>query len=437
MRIRISILQSLYSRFVLIIVAPTLLLSSAAYYAFFERHWDNISETLAKSIAQEVYIISNANRLDDSLGGEELATSLGFNLSWYTTSNLPQLNFRQSYLARGPEIKLLTQHLKTAGIDIIAIVQRDSKQDLELYIKNPQGILGLTIPRKRLISPTTRIFVGWIFSVTICLVGLALWFLRNQIRSISRLAVTAEAFGKGQNVREFRLSGAKEVRQVGQAFFRMKRRIERQMQQRTELLAGVSHDLRTPLTRMRLILANTDNLELTEEMRREINEMDELISEYLAFARGEVRESHTQVNLTNLIKGLVSNLPYVDKITLKESLQYEPQISVRPRAINRAITNIIDNAARFANAIEITISDKVSKNHLAIIIDDNGPGVKPGDLNRIFDPFVSLPPAGYPQSVSTGLGLTIAKDIINNHGGEIETLSSPLGGARFTILLVK
>jgi two-component system osmolarity sensor histidine kinase EnvZ len=299
-----------------------------------------------------------------------------------------------------------------------------------IHVQLPNGVLNVVAPRKRLAIGTIFLFVGWLVGSALLLFSIAALFMRNQVRAIHRLARSAEAFGMGRDVPAIRPEGASEVRQAAAAFNRMQDRIRRFLAQRTEMLAGVSHDLRTPLTRLRLALAM---LPRTEELRQDVTEMttdveemERMISGYLAFARGEATEQAEAVNLAAILDDVAVGARRAGA-SLELNVPGDLTIKLRADAVRRAVTNLVDNARRHARHVVLAA---VKQGRLVLVtVDDDGPGIPTDRRESVFRPFESGSSGG------TGLGLTIARDIVRAHGGEIVLEDSPLGGLRARIRL--
>ena len=305
---------------------------------------------------------------------------------------------------------------------------------IEIKVQLPQGLLNVNVHEKRLYSSTPYIFLMWMIGSSLVLFAIAIIFMRNQIRPIRRLAIAARSFGMGRGSSEIKPSGAKEVRQATQAFRQMRERISRQLAQRTEMLAGVSHDLRTPLTRMKLQIEMLERTPETRELQDDIQEMERMIDGYLTFARGEGSESLSKINLTSLIEEIISterrdgsSINFVNKSKTKRS------VTLRPQAIKRAITNLIINSKKYAETVRVELEYNLE--HAVITIDDNGPGIAPEHRDDVFKAFFRLDPSRNTDTGGTGLGLTIAKDIVQSHGGDLLLSEASLGGLRATITL--
>jgi two-component system, OmpR family, osmolarity sensor histidine kinase EnvZ len=301
---------------------------------------------------------------------------------------------------------------------------------VQIRLQLPDGVLDVQAPRKRLAIGTIFLFVGWLVGSALLLFSIAALFMRNQVRAIRRLARSAEAFGMGRDVPPIRPEGASEVRQAATAFNRMQDRIRRFLAQRTEMLAGVSHDLRTPLTRLRLALAmlpRTDELRQdVAEMTADVEEMDRMIGGYLAFARGEGTEQAESVNLSAILDDVAAGARRAGTL-LDLDVPVDLTLKLRSDAVRRAITNLVDNARR--HATHVALAAVAQGRSVLVTVDDDGPGIPADRRESVFRPFQSGSSGG------TGLGLTIARDIVRAHGGEIVLEDSPMGGLRARIRL--
>jgi two-component system osmolarity sensor histidine kinase EnvZ len=295
-----------------------------------------------------------------------------------------------------------------------------------------QGVLEVIVPRKRLFSSTTYVFVMWMVGTSLILFGVATIFMRNQVKPITRLAQAADQFGKGRNVPNFKPEGASEVRQAASAFLAMRERIQRQIGQRTDMLAGVSHDLRTPLTRMKLQLALLDGVDGTEELAADVDEMEHMLDGYLAFARGEGAEAPVSTNLTELLDGVVAQARRKGGVIDLHS-EGELMVPLRPDAFRRCVANLLDNASRYAD--HVTIRAGTRGDAIEVIIDDDGPGIPADSREDVFKPFYRLDGSRNPGTGGIGLGLAIALDVMRGHGGDIDLSDSPTGGLRARLRL--
>jgi len=290
------------------------------------------------------------------------------------------------------------------------------------------------VPKKRLFTPTTYIFMMWMVGSSLVLMGVAVLFMRNQVRSLKRLADAVDDFGKGRDVPHFKLEGATEVRQTGAAFLKMRERIQRQITQRTEMLAGVSHDLRTPLTRMRLALELQKNDAKSAELKSDLATMERMLRGYIDFARGEGAEETRPSDLSVLVNDAVNALGRAGAPVLL-ALPGSCLLPLRPDAMRRCIGNLIANARRYGKHVWVTVVE--GRNAVEVLVDDDGPGIPPAERENVFRPFFRLEPSRNPETGGTGLGLAIARDVARGHGGDILLEDSPQGGLRARLRLPK
>ena len=309
---------------------------------------------------------------------------------------------------------------------------KTKKKHVIVTVQLPKGLFQVVINRKRLFSSTTYIFVLWMVGTSMILFGLATIFMRNQVKPIRRLARAADEFGKGRDAPGFKPEGAKEVRQASTAFISMRNRMQRQMTQRIDMLAGVSHDLRTPLTRMKLQLAMAGEGDAVEALKDDVSEMEHMLEGYLAFARGEGDEAPTRINMSKMLNEVVI-LARRTGATIELNIDTSVFIRVRPNAFKRCLTNLVENANRYATNIKIHL--KSDKDPFEIIIDDDGPGIPENNREDVFKPFFRLDDSRNLETGGVGLGLTISRDTIRGHGGDITLENSPLGGVRAIITI--
>jgi two-component system osmolarity sensor histidine kinase EnvZ len=306
--------------------------------------------------------------------------------------------------------------------------------DFEIRVDVHDGVLAVLVPRDRITVSKPDIFILWMVGSSLLLMGVAILFLRNQVRPIERLARAAESFGKGRAVPDFKPYGATEVRRAAQAFITMRERIERHVSQRTEMLAGVSHDLKTPLTRLRLALALLPNDADTRLMRGDITEMEHMLDAYLAFARGEGGEESQVTDLGELVRDAAAAAA---KARQREGVTVtapsDVRVSVKRAGLRRLLTNLIDNALKHGTQVAVTLTPGTGT--VLIAVEDNGPGIPEARREEAFRPFHRLDEGRNLQSGGSGLGLAIARDIARAHGGELILGDSPLGGLKATIRL--
>ena len=417
--------RGLLGRSLLIVLVPLVILQAVTFTIFYGGHLDFISRRLSFAIAGEIaqtiqlidrYPDDQQYTLDNALRLFEVPMRLipGAELEIHPRVNLP--GPMDDDLAAALEAKVRRPFTMDWTTDSRAVLIR---------VQLSRGVLEVEAPRKRLYPSTIYLFVLWVVGTALLLFGIAALFLRNQVRAIRRLAAAAEAFGLGRDRGPIKPEGATEVRQAATAFNRMQARIQRFLSQRTEMLAGVSHDLRTPLTRLRLALAILPKTpELASDiadMTADTAEMERMIAGYLAFARGEGAEQAQPVDLSALLEDVASAARRTGAAIELDS-PVGLTVHLRPDAARRAVTNLVDNARRHANRVRLSVQPQ--GRNVCVVVDDDGPGIAPDRRESVFKPFESGADDG------TGLGLTIARDIARAHGGEIHLEQSPLGGLR-------
>ena len=435
-RIKNILPQTLFGRALLIIVTPLILMQAISTFVFFDRHWDTMTRRLAHTLAGDIaFIVDSLTPLPKQLDLNQIFLKADDILHIRLTYSPEEILVKKKPFQQWDRVrKSLRDALKERVRRPFSIDTIKKERRIEIKVQLPQGLLNVNVHEKRLYSSTPYIFLMWMIGSSLVLFAIAIIFMRNQIRPIRRLAIAARSFGMGRGSSEIKPSGAKEVRQATQAFRQMRERISRQFAQRTEMLAGVSHDLRTPLTRMKLQIEMLERTPETRELQDDIQEMERMIDGYLTFARGEGSESLSKINLASLIEEIISTerrdgslINFVNKSKTIKS------VTLRPQAIKRAITNLIINSKKYAEIIKVEF--EYNSEHAIITIDDNGPGIKPEHRDDVFKAFFRLDPSRNTDTGGTGLGLTIAKDIIQSHGGDLLLSEASLGGLRATITL--
>jgi len=419
--------RGLLGRSLLIVLVPLVAIQAVAFTFFYGSHLDIISRRLSGSIAGEV--AQTIELLDRYPGPENEAWIL--RTAWLQFE-LPMRLVPNAQLPPYVHVNILGPMDDDLAAALQRKVQRPftmdwttDSRDVLVRVQLANAILEIEAPRKRLYATTIYLFVLWVVGTALLLFGVAALFLRNQVRAIRRLADAAEAFGMGRDRGPIKPEGATEVRQAAGAFNRMQERIVRFLSQRTEMLAGVSHDLRTPLTRLRLALAvlpaHPDLRQDVADMTADVEEMERMIGGYLAFARGEGSEQAQQVDLTALLEDVASAARRAGALVELDSPE-KLMLNLRPDAARRAVTNLVDNARRHASQVHLSVEPW--ERSVQVVVDDDGPGIAPNRRESVFRPFESGALGG------TGLGLTIARDIARAHGGDIVLEDSPLGGLR-------
>lgn len=433
--IKRSLPTSLFGRSLLIIILPVALMQIAVTWIFFDAHWQTVTSRLSDGLAGEVAWAVESYQDDPTPAtleriADRAEKSLNLSIVLQPGRDLPQSRRTNTFAVVDRAIeRALAQRLDSPfWFDTTRYPAY-----VDIRVKVDQGVIRILAPRDRAFATQGHIFVLWMAMATILLTAIAILFIRNQTRTIERLASAADAFGRGIDAQAFKPSGAREVRQAAQAFLAMKSRIQRHIDQRTALLASVSHDLRTPLTRLKLELALADPGPRTADMKRDLAEMEHMIDEYLAFARGEGGEGVETVHLKDLIEevseGAVRAGAQV-RVTADPGLM----AAVRPNALKRALSNLVMNAAAHGERVEVAANPRAGGG-IEIVIDDDGPGIPQDRYEDAFKAFNRLDEARNQNEKGVGLGLAIARDVARSHGGDIMLDRSPLGGLRAVVRL--
>jgi two-component system osmolarity sensor histidine kinase EnvZ len=435
-RLKALVPTSLFGRALVIILTPLLLMQVISTFVFYDRHWDTMSRRLSYDIAGDIALL--IDQLPRPVTPESLASldlrsrrHLDIAIDFKPGETLPEAVDQPFWDRVVPTLAdALRDKVKKPFVIDAEGIHRRIKVDVQLA----GGVLTAITHQKRLYSSTTYIFLMWMIGSALVLFAIAIVFMRNQIRPIRRLAHAATRFGLGREVDDFRPAGATEVRQAAAAFLLMQDRISRQITQRTEMLAGVSHDLRTPLTRMKLQLAMLEEGPEIQELRDDVQDMERMVEGYLAFARGEGTETPVETDVAALVQDMVA-VERRDGFDLAVDAS-DPAgegaaadlVEVRPNALKRALANLLGNAKRHAARVRVSLVRLDGA--IDILVDDDGPGIPADQRDRVFRPFFRLESSRNPATGGTGLGLTIARDIARNHGGDITLEDSPLGGLR-------
>jgi two-component system osmolarity sensor histidine kinase EnvZ len=424
--------RTMFGRSLLIVVMPLILLQAIATWVFYDRHWTAVSWRLSAAVAGDVGLLVDALKLADSpaqtaklVERARAQTDLDVKIEYSKT--LPAMSSATGRLVEDQLNQAIQSRLNYPfRIDLL------DDGGAEIRVQLADGVMLVDVPRNRLYSSTTYIFMMWMLGSSLVLLAVATVFLRNQVKSLRRLAEAADSFGKGLPVPTFKVEGAVEIRRAAIAFMTMRDRLQRQVRQRTQMLAGVSHDLRTPLTRMKLALEILGNDPAVAELKSDVAEMEHMVHGYLDFVRGEGTEASVETDISLLIEDLAADLRR-DGTLLTVTPPAEFVMPVRPNALRRCLGNLIGNARRHGSHVWLT--GIVVADGIDILVDDDGPGILPANRARVFRPFVRLDTSRNPLTGGVGLGLTIARDVARSHGGDIRLETSPQGGLRARVHL--
>lgn len=424
--------RSLLGRSLLILVTPLFLVQIITTWIFFDNHWQKMANRLSYSIAGEVAYI--AAEIDSGTPIDKInpiaAKSLELATAFRPGEKLEASKSQKGLSREGMISETLTRALeRQLGRPFVVSVDSDEKW-VEVRVQLKDGVLIVASPERRLFSSSGYIVLLWMVGSSIILLIIAVFFMRGQIRPIRRLAIAAERFGKGRDVPYFKIEGAREVRQAARAFIDMKDRLRRQIQQRTAMLAGVSHDLRTPLTRMKLQLEMMDGGQDVQDLKIDVADMERMIEAYLQFARGEGGEEPVRTELNDLILRVAIAANREGEV-VHFIPHHSPSLMLRPVAFERCLTNLISNALKYGS--EAWISVQKIGDMIEIIIDDDGPGIPEEQYEDVFKPFFRGEASRSSKTGGIGLGLPIAQDIILAHGGQIWLDQSPQRGLRVLI----
>jgi len=427
--------KSLYARVALIVILPIFLMQSVITYVFFARHWDLVTANLSANVAGQIGLITTryenaetpetkAVLINEALEKLDLSTR-------FEEGGIVPRDDKKSFFSLYNET--LDRQLAERLDQAYWFNTQSWPAYVEIRVQLEDGYLVFLPLRSRVFATTGPVFVLWLIGTSLLLGSIAIVFLRNQVRSILKLATAAEAFGRGRDAPNFRPTGATEVRRAGKAFIAMRERINRHIDQRTKMLAGVSHDIRTPLTRMKLSLAMQRETDDIIAMQKDVVEMEEMLTGYLEFASDISSTGEPElIDLGELVKECATNAnPALDKITL--SIEGNLQIEARQIAIKRAVSNLVSNALKYANHTWIHVSQPST--HIEITIDDNGPGVAPEFYDDLFKPFYRIDDSRSQNIPGVGLGMSIVRDVARSHGGETILSKAPQGGLRAVLRL--
>ena len=425
----------LYPRSLLIIITPVVVVQIVAGFVFLERHWNSVTVKLTSTLVGDLAMLIDMRMSDIGADENELVRladeSFHISIAFLPGETLPEK-------MPAPFLRLLDTSLTN---EITAQINRPHWVDtvtmdnyVDVRVQLPGEIIRALVLRDKVYATNSHIFIVWMSGTSLLLLTVSIIFLRNQIRPIENLAEAAERFGIGQNVPDFQPAGASEVRRASSAFMQMRDRIQAHIEQRTTMLAGVSHDLRTPLTRLKLQLAMLQRTPEVEELESDIVEMENMLDDYLSFAKGYQGEDTSNIALKNLLEEITANAKFrKPDIKIYMAVPENCHIAAKRRAVKRCITNLVNNACNHGTEVHVTALE--GDNLVTISISDNGPGIPTENREDVFRPFFRLDDARNMETGGTGLGLAIARDIARSHGGDIQLSESMQGGLRADITL--
>jgi two-component system, OmpR family, osmolarity sensor histidine kinase EnvZ len=421
--------KRLFYRALLIVATPIIILQLIITFVFFDSLWIKTNKGMTRALVGEmktfITAYDNGKYNNNDLSGL-FSIYLNLNVK-YKKDTFLKKNQKKRWFS--PIDRTLRRELKSImGSENYWFNTTAYKELIIININHNEGYFEFLIPKDRVTSTSARLFALWITFPAILLISIAMIFLKNQTRPIINLAKAAEKFGRGENIDEYRPSGALEIRKAGFEFDKMRKRIMRHLNQRSEMLSGISHDLRTPLTRMKLQLALIKDTELSKKMSMDINEMEKMLNEYLQFTSSSYAEKDETFDISKLIEDIINK--YANKGISKEIV---PRVYMngRKNLIQRSLNNLIDNAIKYAEKVNLQLSKK--NNSILIIIDDDGPGIPEKEYENVFKPFYKVDKGRGDSKSSVGLGLSITSDIIKSHGGNIVLEKSHLDGLRVKV----
>ena len=423
--------KRLFYRALLIVAVPVIVLQLIITIVFFDSLWIKTNKGMTKAVVNEISTFIEV--YDDEIYNKDEITNL---FSIYQDLNIEFLenqkfDFEFSERWFSPIDRTLRRELKSKfGSGKFWFDTTIYKELIDLRIKYQSGYFKFLIPKDRVTSSSARIFALWITVPAIIMVLISLIFLKNQTRPITNLAKVAERFGKGEEIEEFKPSGAAEIRQAGYEFDKMRKRIVRHLNQRSEMLSGISHDLRTPLTRMKLQTSFIKDKEIASKLADDINEMEKMLNEYLQFTSSTFLEKNEEFDLSDLVNEIIKKY---NNSNIISTISLNILINGKKNLIKRCINNLIDNAIKYGDRVNIELNKSAS--HIFIKVEDNGPGVPEKEYENVFKPFYKIDKGRADAKASVGLGLSIASDIIRSHGGNIRLDKSSMNGLEVKIFL--
>jgi len=422
--------KQLFYRALLIVAIPIIIIQITISFVFFDSLWIKTNKGLTRALVGEIDTLIDIYNSENEYNKKKLTDlynqNFNFSIRFIENTKLPDIKVERWF---SPMDRTLRRELKSK-INEYWFNTISYNEIVDLRIKFKDGVLQIFFPKERVQTSSIRIFALWITLPAILVIFIAILFLKNQTRPITKLAEASERFGRGEDVGEYNPSGALEIRKAGLEFDRMRKRILRHLNQRSEMLSGISHDLRTPLTRIKLQLAFIKNKEITNKLSRDVDEMEKMLNEYLQFSKSNFTEKNEKFNLSEMI---ISTIKKYENKNILVDQESEIFFNGRKNLIKRCLNNLLDNAINFSKNIKIT-QQKIKRNVL-IFVEDDGPGIPVSEYENVFKPFYKLDKSRNQTKSSVGLGLSIASDIIRAHGGNIELEKSNLGGLKIKIVL--
>jgi len=423
--------KSLFYRALLIVAVPVLVLQLVITIVFFDSLWIKTTKGMTRALVNEISTYIEFYK-DESYDKNEINNlfSIYQDLNFEFVKD-KEFNFKYTDRWFSPIDRTLRRELKSRfKLDNFWFDTTNYKELIDIRIKYEDGYIKFLVPKDRVTSSSARIFALWITVPALIMVLISLIFLKNQTRPITNLARAAEKFGKGEKIEEFKPSGASEIRRAGYEFDKMRKRIVRHLNQRSEMLSGISHDLRTPLTRMKLQITFIKDKDLSKKLAEDVNEMEKMLNEYLQFTSSSFAEKDQMFDMTELINEIIAKY---DNNNISKELAARIYFSGRKNLITRCINNLLDNSIKYAEKVNIELNK--NNDNIFIKIEDDGPGIPKSEYENVFKPFYKINKGRADSKSSVGLGLSIASDIIKSHGGNIKLDKSKMSGLSVKIFL--
>ena len=421
--------KQLFYRALLIVAVPIIILQLTISIVFFDSLWIKTNKGMTRALIGEIKTFISAYEKEEYNKDSLIILfqeHLDFNVKFEPSKILPKEDLERWF---SPIDRTLRRELKSK-ISNYWFDTTSYKNLIDLKIKYGDGYFQFYIPKERVMSSSARLFAFWITLPAFLLITIAIIFLKNQTRPIINLARASEKFGRGEDIEEFRPSGALEIRQAGFEFEKMRKRIIRHLNQRSEMLSGISHDLRTPLTRIKLQLSFIKDKEISKKLSDDVGEMEKMLSEYLQFASSRSAETTETFDLSELLETTIMKY---EKKEITTDISKEVFLDGRKNLMQRCFSNLIDNAIKYSTNVYISL--RKLNNNILITIDDDGPGIPENERENVFKPFYKIDKSRGDSKSSVGLGLSIASDIVKSHGGNIKLETSPTNGLRVKVIL--